>query len=510
MTRRLAHSLELLTLFAIAWAVFLGAGSEFLGFSKEVGAFLAGISLASTDYRDSIGARLVSLRDFLLLFFFIDLGARLDWSMVGSQVGSSVIFSLFVLIGNPLIVLAIMGVMGYRRRTGFLAGLTVAQISEFSLIVAALGLSIGHISAETMGLITLVGVVTIFASTYMILYSGPLYRILARPLKVFERRNPYREAAIDTVKETPLGCVILSGLGRYGSEIAEHLLRRNIPLMGVDFDPAAIERWRSRDITVLYGDMGDPEIHEHLPLHRSRWVVSTARSEELNLALLQNLKMWGYDGRVALTATDQKEADRLEQAGAHLVFRPFNDAAEQAADALTYTMEFLPDKVNWPISFLEVRIRSDASVAGQTIRDIPLRSLTGVSILGISRAGRVYYDPGPDFQVYPADRLLIMGPPAELKEAETLLHQMDLARDLANVDRFEIVEVKVADDSTLSGHTLTEINFRQKYGVTLVGIRRGDEQITTVAPAERLLGGDCLIVIGTTHAVQEVKQKEPL
>ncbi|MDY0377509.1 MAG: cation:proton antiporter, partial [Desulfobacterales bacterium] len=144
LTRRLAHSLELLTLFAIAWAVLLGAGSELLGFSKEVGAFLAGVSLASTEYRDSIGARLTSLRDFLLLFFFIDLGARLNWTMVGSQVGDSFVFSLFVLIGNPLIVLAIMGFMGYRRRTGFLAGLAVAQISEFSLIVAALGLSLGH------------------------------------------------------------------------------------------------------------------------------------------------------------------------------------------------------------------------------------------------------------------------------------------------------------------------------------------------------------------------------
>jgi predicted Kef-type K+ transport protein len=91
----------------------------------------------------------------------------------------------------------------YRRRTGFLAGLTVAQISEFSLIVAALGLNIGHITKETMGLITLVGVVTIFESTYMILYSGELYRLLSGPLKIFERRNPYRQAVADTLREMP-------------------------------------------------------------------------------------------------------------------------------------------------------------------------------------------------------------------------------------------------------------------------------------------------------------------
>lgn len=188
--RYLAASNELLTLFAVAWAVFLGAASELLGFSKEVGAFLAGVSLASTSYRDLIGSRLTSLRDFLLLFFFIDLGARLNWTAIGPQLGASTILSLFVLIGNPIIVMIIMGIMGYRRRTGFMAGLTVAQISEFSLIVAAMGLSLGHITPEVMGLITLVGVLTIFASTYMILYSGPLYNLLSTPLKIFEKRNP--------------------------------------------------------------------------------------------------------------------------------------------------------------------------------------------------------------------------------------------------------------------------------------------------------------------------------
>ena len=100
-------------------------------------------------YREAIGARLVSLRDFLLLFFFIDLGARLDLATLGGQLVAAVVLSLFVLIGNPLIVMIVMGVMGYRKRTGFLAGLTVAQISEFSLILAALGLTLGHIDAQT-------------------------------------------------------------------------------------------------------------------------------------------------------------------------------------------------------------------------------------------------------------------------------------------------------------------------------------------------------------------------
>jgi Trk K+ transport system NAD-binding subunit len=510
LTRRLSHSLELLTLFAIAWAVFLGAGSELLGFSKEVGAFLAGVSLASTDFRDSIGARLTGLRDFLLLFFFIDLGARLDWSTVGSQVGPAVIFSLFVLIGNPLIVLVIMRFMGYRRRTGFLAGLTVAQISEFSLIVAALGLGLGHISNETMGLITLVGVITIFISTYMILYSGPLYQVLSEPLKIFEMKNPYREAAIDNNKAVSPVDMILVGLGNYGSGLAEYLIRRDKTILGVDFDPVALDRWREKGLSVLYGDMADPEMHEHLPLNRTQWVISTVRSKEINLALVHNLKKDEYGGKIALTATNAEEAHAFEHAGAHLVFRPFTDATEQAADALTYAMDVLPEKVDWPISFLEVRIKSDASVVGRTIRDIPLRSVAGVSILAVSRGGQVYYDPEPGFRIFPGDRLLIMGPPGGLKDAERFLNQLEERNHGRDTGRFEIAEIKVAQDSPLSGRTISDIGFRQEFKVTLIGIRRGEAQMTTINPADTIMAGDSLIFIGETGIVQALKNREPL
>jgi len=509
LTQRLAHSLELLTLFAIAWAVLLGAGSELLGFSKEVGAFLAGVSLASTAFRDSIGARLTSLRDFLLLFFFIDLGARLDWSMVGSQLGASLVFSIFVLIGNPLIVLIIMGVMGYRRRTGFLAGLTVAQISEFSLIVAALGVSIGHITEETVGLITLVGVVTIFLSTYMILYSYPLYRVLSSPLKIFERRNPYREAAIDNLAETEAVDAILVGLGNYGSGLMEHLLRRKNAIVGIDFDPGALDKWRKRGVPVLYGDMADPEMHEHLPLKKARWVISAVRSKEMSLALVHNLKREGYTGKIALTATNSQEAAEFERAGASLIFRPFKDATEQAADALTYAMDFLPESVDWPVSFLELRIRSDASAVGQTIMELPL-SASGISILAVSRGGRIFYEPTAEFRIFPSDRLLLMGHPDGLKEAENILNKLEAQRIAEDKDRFEIAEIKLSEDSNLSGRSLAELHFRQKFGATLVGIRRGQEQITTINPAEQLHGGDFLIVIGKAGAINELKNLAPL
>lgn len=176
----MARSQELLLVFAVAWGVALAALGKWAGFSQEDGAFLAGFTLASTPYREAINARLTGLRDFLLLFFFIDLGAKLDFSTLGGEAASAMVLSLFVLIGSPLIVMAIMGYLGYRKRTSSLAGLTMAQISEFSIVFVAMGISLGHIGVEALGLTTLVGLVTITVSPYMILNSQPLYARLAR------------------------------------------------------------------------------------------------------------------------------------------------------------------------------------------------------------------------------------------------------------------------------------------------------------------------------------------
>ncbi len=502
---RLAHSQEMLILFAVAWAVLLAAASEWLGFSKEVGAFLAGVSLAPSEYRDSISSKLTSIRDFLLLFFFIDLGARLEWSTVGSEVGKAALLSLFVLIGNPLIVIAIMGYMGYRRRTGFLAGLTVAQISEFSLIVGALGVSLGHISPQTMGVITLVGVVTIFASTYMILYSQNLYQIFAKPLKLFERKNPYREASSNTAVETTVADAILVGLGNYGSGLAERLLERKMRIIGVDFDPQVLERWRARGISVLYGDIADPDLYEQLPMNHVRWVVSTVRSKDVNLALLHLVRHRGYDVKVALTATNPSEAGLYKQAGAHVVLRPFTDAAEQAADALMDTTDILPENVDWPVAFQEVRVKSGSVFAGQSLRHIPLRSEAGASVLAVSRAGRVHYEPEPDFQVYPGDHVILMGPPRMLKDADGLINKTENLEAANRLERFVIVELEVFTDSKWLGKTLADLQFRQRCGVTVVGIRRGQERITSPGPNESLQAGDRLIVIGTSDKISQLK-----
>jgi Kef-type K+ transport system membrane component KefB len=335
--RRIARSPELLVVFAIGWAASLGALGDWLGFGMELGGLLAGVSLASTQFRDAIGSRLASVRDFLLLFFFVSLGAALDLSQLGEQTGRALVLSGFVLIGNPLIVLAIMGYMGYRKRTGFLAGLTVAQISEFSLIFMAMGVTIGHVAPTYMGLVTLVGLVTIALSTYMITYSHHLYDFAERWLRPFERRLPYRETAADAGESVEAYAFIVFGLGRYGRAIGRGLAARGHRVLGVDFDPEAVTAWRQLGFDGLYGDATDPEFLGHLPLAGARVLISTVPSvaaglsdTDPRLALLHGLREQAFRGKIAVAMrTDYDEAG-LRRQGADVVLSPFVDAASHA------------------------------------------------------------------------------------------------------------------------------------------------------------------------------------
>ena len=341
----ISRSPELMVIFAVGWAASLAAAGDMLGFGKELGGLLAGVSLASTQYREAISSRLASLRDFLLLFFFINLGASLDLSTLGDQIGPAIVLSLFVLIGNPLIVLAIMGYMGYRKRTGFLAGLTVAQISEFSLIFMAMGITIGHVGQDAMGLVTLVGLVTIALSVYMITWSHKLFEICEPWLGIFERRNAHRET-----KDTEGGDLdrnydfVIFGLGRYGCRIGQRLHEQGFKVLGIDFDPEALTNWRKMGLSAAFGDATDPEFVAHMDLGAVRAVVSAVPRErgslteaDPQLALLHGLKSANYTGKVFLSVQQMAEADDLLQRGASVILKPFDDAADYAVRQLTKT-----------------------------------------------------------------------------------------------------------------------------------------------------------------------------
>jgi len=339
--RSLAHWPELLSLFAIAWAIGLASLGTGLGFSKEVGAFVAGVALAATPYKAILAARLVSLRDFLLLFFFIDLGVQIDMGQLRTALGPAILLSVIVLVGKPMMIMAFVGGLRYAKRTAATVGLAMGQISEFSLIFAALGLSLGHIDKPTMSLITLIGLITIGLSTYMILYSRWLYERLEPALRIFKFGTPgIDELQSDAARasSSPVDTIVF-GLGRYGRNLAQELQRRGRSVLCVDFDPERVRFWHQEGLAALYGDLEDTELFHALPLADAQWVVSTIPERDKCLVLLHALEHNKFAGRIALTAETIRHREFLLDAGADVVLLPFHDAASEAACMLASRKE---------------------------------------------------------------------------------------------------------------------------------------------------------------------------
>jgi voltage-gated potassium channel Kch len=200
--------------------------------------------------------------------------------------------------------------------------------------------TLGHVGEDVLGLVTLVGLITIAASTYMITYSHRLYALCEPALGIFSRIAEKRREGEHAARAHEHD-VLVFGLGRYGSAIAARLRQRGAHVLGIDFNPAVIQRWRELGFDAEYGDASDGEFIAGLPLGGVRWVVATVLPHAIGVthddprfAIAQALRSAGFRGRIAVITHRAADADALRAAGADLVLEPFEDAADQAVDLI--------------------------------------------------------------------------------------------------------------------------------------------------------------------------------
>ncbi|MGC9309110.1 MAG: cation:proton antiporter [Candidatus Nanoarchaeia archaeon] len=313
----LARSQEFLFLFSISWGIGLAILFLSIGFTIEVGALLAGVLLSLSPYNYEISAKMKPLRDFFIIFFFIILGSQMTFGNIHDLVLPAIIFSVFILIGNPLIVMSLMGLFGYSRKSGFMAGLTVAQISEFSLILIALGVKTGSLTQEILSLVTIVGLVTIAGSTYMIIYSDPIFNRISRFLKIFERKR-IKEKEIPTKDYD----YILFGYNRIGFSIVKAFSKISKKLLIIDYNPDTVKGLQKEGIDVVYGDADDAELLEELRIDKASMIVSTIPEKETNQLILDIIERNKSKAIVLLTARQIEDAMELYKQGADYVIMP--------------------------------------------------------------------------------------------------------------------------------------------------------------------------------------------
>ncbi len=311
-----ASSTELLFLASISWGFIVALFAYSLDFSIAAGVFIAGITMSSNPYATEIGSRIKPLRDFFVTMFFVSLGMQIAIEPLRQYLIPTVALSLFVLIGNPLIMLIINAIYGYHPRTSFLSAVSLAQISEFSLVLVSLGFSLGHIPAEIVAITATIATITIGISSYFIIYDEQLYKIFKPFLrwKSKEQHDLYTpEINYDAV---------LCGYNRIGYSILNKLHAIKKKTLVVDYNPDIVKYLSSKGIPCLYGDVSDAEVVEKMNLKNVKLLVSTISNMQDDLLILSKLRQANQDAVAVFTASQIDDALKLYNSGADYVILP--------------------------------------------------------------------------------------------------------------------------------------------------------------------------------------------
>ncbi len=315
-----AKSQELLLLCSLAAVFVFSLLAVLLDFSIVVGAFLIGVGLASLPYNFDIIGRIKPLRDFFALIFFVSLGMEIVWLSNGALIPMLVFLGAIIIL-KPLIILVIISLFNYEKRTGFLTAISLGQISEFSLILISTGMALGYVNQEILSMTVIFAVVSITLTTYFIEYDNLLYKKMDWFLGVFEYLNTGKKRLGYVAKGTKKKVVIF-GSHRIGSMVLNNLDKLKRGVLVVDYDPEIIEQLKEEKVSCMYGDISNVEILERIPWKDVKLVLSTAKSEEDNLFLIEYVKENYPKVKVIVTASHLDEALNLYEMGADYVVVP--------------------------------------------------------------------------------------------------------------------------------------------------------------------------------------------
>ncbi len=331
--RFVSGSQEYLFLFALAWGFGIASLFALAGLSIEVGALFAGVALAAQPYAQEVASRLRPLRDFFVMLFFIILGVELTIDQFDPTLLPIVgIFSLIVLVGNPLVIMLLMGLLGYTKKTSFKASLTIAQVSEFSLVFVILGASLGRVSQEIVTIITMVAIITIAVSTYLMLFDEKLFAWFERYLTLFERKKIKSEQK--TVQNAD---VILFGYKKGGRELIPSFEKLKRSYLIVDYDPEVIDTLRQDKQPFAYGDANDAEFLREVDVENARLVISTIGDFQTNLFITSEARSLNAKAIIIVHGELPEQAMQLYEQGATYVMMPRYISSERVSHMISHS-----------------------------------------------------------------------------------------------------------------------------------------------------------------------------
>lgn len=337
---------ELMLIAALAWCFLVSGAADWLGLSREMGALIAGVSMSTFPYNLDVIAKVINIRDFFVTLFFVALGMKIPQPTV-TMVTAAIGLSLFVLASRLLSVFPVLYWLGNGLRASLIPSVNLAQMSEFSLIIASLGLALKHISPELVATLTFVFAITSVLSTYLIAYNHEIQRRLALVLLKLGFTSGADNDDVTEAAEAANSIVFLGCFREASSILHEIELRaketENVGILAqilvIDFNPHVLQELKRRGIKCLYGDVAHMDTLHHAHIHSARIVACTISDDILrgtnNLRLLRQARRLCPHARVITAADNLPSAIELYEQNADFVYIARLHSAHYMAELIT-------------------------------------------------------------------------------------------------------------------------------------------------------------------------------
>ena len=327
-----AKNQELLLVSSLGVCFVFSLAFYYLGFSIAIGAFIAGIALGNLKYNYQIIAKVKSLKDFFALIFFVSLGMGISLSVFSDMWLELIILLAIVVFVKPFVIMTVCSLFKYTKKPSFLAANSLAQVGEFSLILLAQGLVLGHVSQELFSLTVIVTIISIVITSYTIEYDEQIYKFLQKPLKLFDI---FTTEGLEYLPRKTKPSIILCGHNRIGYSILRDLHEVKKKVLVVDYNPEVIAEMVHKGFHCLYGEATDEEIIERMNLRHVKIFISTIPLLKDNLHILREIRKVNKRANVMIVARQVEDALKLYEHGANYVILPHFLGGDHVSHILT-------------------------------------------------------------------------------------------------------------------------------------------------------------------------------
>lgn len=542
---------ETITLFTVGLIMGVSLLSVRFEFSLALGGFMAGAILSRSSLAEEIEVLTAPLRDVFSALFFVAIGTMIDPRELLEHAGMILALSALVMSGKFLACWMGFVLGGVPAAVGTRAAAAKVQIGEFGFIIAALGISLEVTDPAIKAIASGVAMVTILLTPVAVRSRewviGTARRVvpggLQRAFEVYQHwletvRLALRESLFLKMARRPALQVVVYFVLLNALIIAASIVANRIPA-------GTQEHWRLTIQRLVWIGAAVFSIPLQVAILRSTNVITMMIAELASewfsiraaaRGALRELLRWGVFSLImliyaaaflvacapyfstgvsvtffvltclVLAVAFWRRAVQLQSRIESSLFEALRQHADSAVMvSVEEAIRSISRRNPWPVQPLEIEVPREARVVGRRIRDLRLREETGATIVAIQRAGHVIFDVSPDMVISPHDHVLLLGEPEQLQRARRFMTEPDTEPVAEEILPHRFERVLVASTSDLCGLSLREAGIRARYGVTIVGIQRGEERITRLSPDEVLRDGDLLVVMGRDEDIARLK-----